>query len=293
MERISIIGSGRLAGALAIALSRADYRIDQVVYHINLPANLAPHLDAATAFVRLDELSAVDSDIAIISVADTAIAETAAAIARVLRPGSVLLHTSGALSSEILSAAVDRGVDIGSMHPLVSVSDQVAGADAFTGAYFCVEGTEKAAAAAHRMASSLKATAFSIESRFKPLYHAAAVLASGHLTTLFSAAVRSLSECGVAPDEARKILLPLAASALRNLRDQPPESALTGPFARADLEALDRHLESFDEAGLGRERTLYLELGLAALELAELGGGDAEKLADLRDAIKLAQGSAR
>ena len=78
--------------------------------------------------------------------------------------------------------------------------------------------------------------------------------------------------------------------ALLDHRAEVAQEALHGPRGgvaeRADGAALDllRDVE---------QQVDFRELGLAALELAELGGGDAEKLADLRDAIKLAQGSAR
>ena len=76
------------------------------------------------------------------------------------------------------------------MHPLVSVSDAFLGAERFAGVYFCIEGEAAAVAAATSLAISLGGKAFSIPTDSKPLYHAAAVTASGHLVAVTDAASR-------------------------------------------------------------------------------------------------------
>lgn len=290
MKTVSIIGPGRLGGALATALSRAGYSIDNLIYRSAPPSDkLLAEIKGRPRAVPFDEITTLDTGLILLTAPDTELEFIAGRIASKIAKGAVLLHTSGALSSSILAPAAARGIAAGSVHPLVSVSDPLAGAGNFAGAFFCVEGEAAAVDAAKEVVGALGGTPFSIETRFKPLYHASAVLASGHLTSLFSAAAEALSRCGVDPGEAQRILLPLAESAVSNLSKQDPAAALTGPFARTDIAAVERHLEAFDRAQLDTEKMIYLELGLRALELAERNGGDAGNIGRIRNAIKLAQ----
>ena len=80
----------------------------------------------------------------------------------------VILHTSGALSSEVLAPLVKLGFHTGSLHPLVSVSEPKAGAKALRGAFFCVEGDAVATRLSRRIVSDLGGTSFTIEARYKP-----------------------------------------------------------------------------------------------------------------------------
>lgn len=276
---------------MAIALSRAGFSIDNLVYRSREPSRaLLEKIEGGTSPVRLDELAELRSGVVLLTVADSELDAAVESIVSKIDGTAVLLHTSGALSSEVLKPAAKRGIATGSVHPLVSISDPISGAEYFRGAFFCVEGTAVAAAAAERLVHALGGKSFSIAAEYKPLYHAAAVLTSGHLTSLFSTAVRTLSACGLDASRAKEILLPLAESSISNLSRQPTAAALTGPFARTDPDAVERHLSAFDASGLEDEARIYLELGLESLRLAEENGGDGEKIDRMRNIIKLAQG---
>jgi predicted short-subunit dehydrogenase-like oxidoreductase (DUF2520 family) len=175
------------------------------------------------------------------------------------------------------------------MHPLVSVSDPVVGADRFRGAYFCIEGNDEAVAAASELAESLGGNPFSIETKFKPLYHASAVMACGHMVALIDAALEMLSRCGIESERAQDVLLPLIRSTIENLETQSPAEALTGTFARADADAFERHLLAFDDEVSGEIRDIYLLLGERSMDLAERRGADPEKVAELRSRISIAK----
>ncbi|MGI9037142.1 MAG: DUF2520 domain-containing protein, partial [Pyrinomonadaceae bacterium] len=123
---------------------------------------------------------------------------------------------------------------------------------------------------------------FSIPTEFKTLYHAAAVTASGHLTALFSVAIEMLADCGLPDAEAQKILFPLVGSTVKNLAAQTPAQALTGTFARADIETLRRHLETLRENVSPQMLEIYRQLGLRSLNLAVEQGANAEKLAEMK-----------
>jgi predicted short-subunit dehydrogenase-like oxidoreductase (DUF2520 family) len=174
------------------------------------------------------------------------------------------------------------------MHPLVSISDPVTGSENFQDAYFCIEGSEAGERAAASMVGSLGGRPFSIPSGQKPLYHASAVMASGHLVALIDIAVEMLGECGVDPESAKSILLPLIRTTVANLESKAPVEALTGSFARADTEAVERHLGAIgDDSPL--IRTVYLALGERSANLAATGGADVDAIRQLRESISIAK----
>ncbi|HYG82766.1 MAG TPA: DUF2520 domain-containing protein, partial [Pyrinomonadaceae bacterium] len=203
------------------------------------------------------------------------------------------LHASGALSSEALRALRGVGFATGSVHPLISVSDAVQGADSFESAFFCVEGEPRAARAARSIVRALGGRSFSIGAKDKALYHAAAVMASGHTTALFDIATEMLARCGLAERRARAILLPLLRSTLENLYTSAPAGALTGTFARADTATVRRHLASLRSQKMTDALAAYVLLGRRSLRLAEAAGASPEALKEISRALRKAEGERR
>jgi predicted short-subunit dehydrogenase-like oxidoreductase (DUF2520 family) len=281
---ISIVGAGRLGGALALALDRKNYRIASVVARRFETAERAAQLiKPQPEILTAENIAEIpSSDIVFITTPDPEIEPTAVRLAanRNFNSETIFLHTSGSLSSAVLSRLKNGGANTGSLHPLVSASDSSAGAERFAGAFFCVEGDAKAVEAAKQIVADLGGESFEINPEFKTLYHAAALMTAGHLVALFDVAAETLSRCGIEESEARRILLPLARSALGNLGRQTPAAALTGTFARADAETMRRHLESLstNETAL----RVYAELGKRSIELAREQGADNEKLEEMR-----------
>ena len=103
MHSISIIGIGRMGGALAIALSQRGYRIENLLHrssgNAGSVARLISPAPTLTPSVNAVELA---SDIFLITSADTEIEKIAAGLPNTVRAGSVILHTSGSLSSAVL-----------------------------------------------------------------------------------------------------------------------------------------------------------------------------------------------
>lgn len=283
---VSIVGAGRLGTALGRALAQKGYAVEAVAARSRRSARRAAALvltrPLALTDAELDRLP--PSDILFITTPDDAIADTAARIAAVStrRAGTrTALHASGALSSEVLHALSGAGFVAGSMHPLVSVSDARQGAESFASAFFCVEGEPRAARVARRLVRSLVGRSFSISADDKALYHAAAVMASGHTTALFDIAEEMLARCGLTERRARAVLLPLLRSTLDNLRDGTPAAALTGTFARADTKTVRRHLASLRSRRMTDALAAYVLLGRRSLLLAEAAGASPEALKEI------------
>jgi predicted short-subunit dehydrogenase-like oxidoreductase (DUF2520 family) len=270
-SEVSIVGTGRLGMALAIALAAEGYPIGSLVARRREAARRAAALlDVPSRVSALKELADRPAPgLLLIATPDDQIPRVVEALANLdweTHGTPTALHTSGALSAEQLAPLGEKGWSIGSVHPLVSVSEPKAGARLLREAFWCVEGDKQAIRLARALVRDLNGKSFSIESKKKPLYHAAAVMASGNVTALFDVATQMLVQCGLTARQARRVLLPLLSSAVNNLRETDPAHALTGTFARGDLETVKRHLAALehDEPTL----QIYRLLGRWSLEMA-------------------------
>jgi len=288
---VSIIGSGRLGTALAIALSASGYPIQAVVARRATTARKAATLVGRhTLALKVNELDLLPaSTVVLLTTPDDEIVDTAQRLAgarRSLVKGSIALHTSGALSSDVLEPLAGIGFHVGSLHPLVSVSDPGTGPANLRGAFYCIEGDVAAARVARAIVRDLKGRSFFIRARSKPLYHAAAVMASGHVVALFDLAAEMLAQCGLDPREAQRVLRPLLKSTVTNLLTADPASAMTGPFARGDSATVQRHLTVLRGPGLLVALHVYRALGVHALEMTKKHGVDAQILDKIRRALE-------
>jgi predicted short-subunit dehydrogenase-like oxidoreductase (DUF2520 family) len=291
MLKVSIIGVGRVGGALAIALSKKGFLIENLIVRNGETANrIAEIIEPKPKIAFEDTMSDINSDIVFITTQDSEIENAAKTLAgKIKNLEPIVFHTSGSLSSEILDPLKQTGCKTGSIHPLVSLSDPVLGAERFAGAYFCVEGDSQAVETAKEIVGALGGKAFSIETKHKTLYHAAAVTACGHLVALVDAAIEMLAKCGLSEDQAKETLLPLIKSTVENLEAQTTGEALTGTFARADVKTFEKHLQALDENASGEARAIYLQLGERSAHLAERQGANAENIREILAKISLAK----
>src|SRR5262249_27361211 len=155
---VAIIGAGRLGTALGRALSGAGYPVKMVVAKSGANARKAARSiqgnPLAVASAQLSTLSTnqfqllSQCNLILIATPDDLIEAVAAQVSSLFTtrsgerdaPGRrknrcVALHTSGALSSEVLKPLGSLGFATGSLHPLVSVSNPASGAKLFRDAY--------------------------------------------------------------------------------------------------------------------------------------------------------------
>jgi predicted short-subunit dehydrogenase-like oxidoreductase (DUF2520 family) len=304
---VVVIGAGRLGQALAVALQSSAYSIVALVARRRQKAEKAAALLEKTsgggvgqtslrplAFSANQLAELPQTELILITTPDDVIAETARKLSSVWtgqRPGQrrgTVLHTSGALSSEVLAPLAEQGFQTGSIHPLVSISDPVSGAAALHGAFFCLEGARKAKLLAEAIVRDLEGHSFTIKPENKALYHAAAVMAAPHLTALVDLAVAMLSACGLNKSKAQQVFMPLLQSTVNNLKTSSPQQALTGTFARGDVATVRRHLDALSGKDFAEARQVYKLLGLHSLQLAEKNGLDVKLLNAIRKLLRSA-----
>jgi predicted short-subunit dehydrogenase-like oxidoreductase (DUF2520 family) len=289
---VAIIGAGRLGPALGLALKSVGYEIEVVAAESASSATRSARAFGPKTLAlsghqmnrlspgqlpRLDRCSLV-----LIATPDDAIAKVAERLSEVFAakgiPGKaeharakkrVALHTSGAMAAEILKPMRSHGFAIGSLHPLVSISEARSGAELLTRGFFSVEGDRGAVRTARSIVSDLGGESFTIDSRRKALYHAAAVTASPHITALFDIAIDMLRVCGLNPRQAQRVLLPLVKSTVANLTIQEPARALTGTFKRGDVSTVQKHLAALQAANLTQALNAYVLLGQKSVSMVK------------------------
>jgi len=288
--KISIIGVGKLGGALAIALSRKDFELEHLFARDSQNANKIVELIESKPRIRpSEEFEEIYSDVVLITTQDFEIENVVRKLKENLRHKPTVFHTSGSLSSDVLKDLTVVGCKVGSIHPLVSVSDARLGAERFADAYFCVEGDDEAVKVGDQIVQRLGGKSFFINAEYKTLYHASATAACGHLVALLDVAIELLSKCGIEEGDAQKILLPLIKSTVENLETQSTIEALTGTVARADIKTLENHLETLEKNASKEAQEVYLQLAARSVHLAERQGANALNLEKIRGKLLLAK----
>lgn len=290
VDAITVVGPGRLGGALSLALSNSGTNTEEIVYRSRYRARaLAALLDPHPEIISIDKLKKIRSPILIIAVQDEEILKVVRLIAGSLDGVKTVFHTSGSMSSDVLDDMRSPRRSVASIHPLASISNWSDGQDRFKGSFFCVEGDAKAVRVGKRLVSQLGGRSISIDSAQKSLYHAAALTAAGHVTALFDIAVGFMIKTGVDRRIARRMLQPLLAGVSLNLANQDTDEALTGTYARADGDTMERHLKALRSAASDDELKVYLELALRSIDLAKQAGADVRRLARMRKSIIVAK----
>ncbi|MEW5761872.1 MAG: Rossmann-like and DUF2520 domain-containing protein [Bacillota bacterium] len=268
---VAVIGAGRAGSALALALAGAGYRVAGVASRTPASAaRLAGRL-GCPATTRPEEITRA-GNVVLIAVPDRAVGDVAADVAARggFGRGQKVLHVSGALPAEVLAPARAAGAAVGALHPLQTLAGTDDDVGALRGCYFAVEGDAAAVAVAEEMARDLGGIPFRLAPGSKPLYHAAACVASNYLVALLDLAARMAEACGLPREEAVRALLPLVEGTVANIRRLGVPGALTGPVSRGDVPTLRAHLAALaDHPGW---RTLYALLGRHTVAAARAQG---------------------
>jgi predicted short-subunit dehydrogenase-like oxidoreductase (DUF2520 family) len=273
---IAIIGAGKVGSALAILLQREGYEVAAVASRTAASAEAlaarlnCPALDSRDAAAR--------AGLVFITTPDREIAPVSAQIAAGggFKPGQIVAHTSGAHAAGELRGVREAGALALSIHPLQSFAELRAAMENLPGSYFALEGDEAAMPVARQVVDDLKGKCFTISAADKPLYHAAACIASNYLVSLMHFATFLYAGFGLGPREAFEALYPLVRGTVANISKVGPTAALTGPVARGDGNTIAGHIRAFKQ--LDPElRELYGRLGRYTVRVAREKGSITEE----------------
>lgn len=282
-----VIGPGVVGTALASLLKDRGYKLIGVVgRNQEKTSQVAQNLGCS--FTDQAENLTLLADIIFITTSDQAINSVVTDVAQKggFRPGHTVIHTSGALPSTILQPAKEQGAQVLSLHPLQSFASPEMAVSNLPGSFFTIEGDNGAYGLAEDMVRALEGNSFYIKEEDKPLYHAAACVASNFIVTLVDYAINLLALTGIPKEQGIKALQPLINGTVNNIKNLGTAKALTGPISRGDGETVNKHLQELQKKN-PEDRELYRQLGLYTINVAlHKGSINQEKARELKGILK-------
>ncbi|CUS98345.1 Predicted oxidoreductase, contains short-chain dehydrogenase (SDR) and DUF2520 domains [Candidatus Kryptobacter tengchongensis] len=242
---IAIIGAGRVGTLIAKFLSEIiGHRITAVISRSteSLQRFLKRVKVETTSISILDIPS--DVEVIFITTPDSAIrgvAENLCKLENLNFKNLVVYHTSGVLTSDVLSCLHWLGAEIGSLHPVYSISHFDYSIDEIKKIKFTLEGSRKIYDITKWIFYNFDFNIFPIEKSQKILYHIACVFASNYMISLLHAIDEILKKANLSIDN--KFLSPLIEISLKNADELGVVNALTGPIERGDIETVRLHLD--------------------------------------------------
>lgn len=239
---ITIVGPGSLGSSLALALKRAGYRIQEVVYRSDKKRAQQVARRCGAKAVSFDQ-ARFDADVLWICVGDREIEQTASVMAsRASLRGKTVFHASGALSSDELKPLKLEGASVAAVHPMMSFVRK--GDSELQGVSFALEGEGTAVRCASEIAIALGGTSFKLSKKDKPLYHALGAFSSPLIVAQLATAERIGRALGLKPEGTRKVIAPILRKTVDNYIEGGPAAAFSGPILRGDVETIRRNLNA-------------------------------------------------
>jgi predicted short-subunit dehydrogenase-like oxidoreductase (DUF2520 family) len=294
---LAFVGAGRVGSTLSQTLRWRGYVISAVYSRSPASAqHLAEKLNTRTAATPAE--AALSAQLTFLTVPDDVIVQVCEALAHHQDlTGRAVVHTSGVSSVELLSAARASGAWIGGLHPMIPILDMdLSHRMAFSVPWvseapdvtFGVEAeSEPLRSWLADIVRALNGVALWLRPQDRARYHAAGVIASNYLVTLFDEALHLLQSLGSGADEklVRQTLVHLVENTLQNIKAAGTVQALTGPIARGDAGTVRKHLEALEQED-AELAALYRLLGRRTTRLAAERGLDAEKLERIRQSLE-------
>jgi predicted short-subunit dehydrogenase-like oxidoreductase (DUF2520 family) len=263
---IAVIGAGRVGTALAVLLQRAGHRIAAVSGRSDTDERAAKYLPGVEV-LRFPE-AAQAAEVLLVGVPDARVEPITASLP--IRPGTAVVHLSGALGLDALSAAESHGALPVALHLLQTFPTVEAAIERVPGSAAAVTArTEEGFALGERLALDVGARPFRLADEQRPLYHAGAVLASNAVVALMGLAQQVFRDAGIVEPIER--FLPLTRASVDNTGELGPADALTGPVVRGDAATVERNLRALAERSPAA-LPAYVALSRAAADLAERSG---------------------
>jgi predicted short-subunit dehydrogenase-like oxidoreductase (DUF2520 family) len=238
---VGVVGAGRVGSALAAALGTAGHR---VVAASGVSEVSRRRAESLLPGVPLMEPAAVleRADLVLLTVPDDALPALVKGLAETgaVRPGQLVVHTSGRYGTAVLDPALRAGGLPLALHPAMTFTGTPVDVQRLVGCSFGVTAPGALRMAAEALVIEMGGEPEWIEEAARPLYHAALAIGANHLVTLVAQSMDLLKTAGVA--EPGRMLGPLLGAALDNAL-RSGDAALTGPVARGDAGTVTAHLQ--------------------------------------------------
>lgn len=269
MTQIGVIGVGRVGAVLAAALERAGHHITAVSGDSAASQRRAQELLPGVA-VRKPTAVARSCELLLVTVPDDMIANVALTLtdAGALRPGQIVVHTSGRHGLGVLAPIARAGAVPMALHPAMTFTGTKLDLERLPGCVFGVTADPQSFPVAQQLVAQMGGTFMELPEAKRSLYHAGLAHGANHLVTLVTQAMEVLASAGA--NDPAATLRPLLQAALDNALASG-DAALTGPIVRGDVNTVAAHL---DELKQHRPATIgsYVALAQATANRAALDG---------------------
>lgn len=232
--KVAILGTGNVAWHLAPALEEAGHTVTEVYGRdLSKIQQVTKRLYTTEAKTDLD-FSDSEAEIFILAVSDQAISELADEV--ILPEDSILVHTSGAVSLDILgySSASYTGI----FYPLQTFTrDREIN---FEDVPFLLESEDGTTLQKlKKLANSLSPLQYVVKSKDRMALHVAAVFASNFSNHMLRLAEEIMARKGLDYE----MLKPLIIETISKSLELGAKKAQTGPAVRSDFNTLDAHYQ--------------------------------------------------
>jgi predicted short-subunit dehydrogenase-like oxidoreductase (DUF2520 family) len=266
---VSVVGPGNWGSSLAYALQDSGVPLPEVIVSRSSTVDYGKRARALPR-VTLDRAQ-LEADVLWLCVPDAAIAQVArrlvqrAAARGSTLKGQIVVHSSGALSGQALSAAAPlsaaarAGASVASVHPVMSFPTRTP--VPLQGVPFGIEADAAGRRILNSIVRQIGGRPFAINASSKALYHVVGVLSSPLLVSHLVAAQQVAALAGLSRTQARRIIEPITRATLDNVFRRGAGKSFSGPIARADLETIRLHLQALEPhpmlAGVYRSLALF------------------------------------
>ncbi|MFD8712131.1 Rossmann-like and DUF2520 domain-containing protein [Streptomyces anulatus] len=242
---VGVVGAGRVGPALAASLQLAGHRPVAVSGVSDASRRRAAELLPDVPVVEPAEVLA-RADLVLLTVPDDVLPTLVEGLAETgaVRPGQLLVHTSGRYGARVLDPALRAGALPLALHPAMTFTGTAVDVQRLAGCSFGVTAPQELRLAAEALVIEMGGEPEWIAEESRPLYHAALALGANHLVTLVAQSMELLAKAGVAAPD--RMLGPLLGAALDNAL-RSGDAALTGPVARGDAGTVAAHIGELRE----------------------------------------------
>ncbi|MFT4188570.1 MAG: DUF2520 domain-containing protein [Aeromicrobium sp.] len=233
---LGVVGSGRVGAVLGARLRAAGHPVVGVSARSGASQLRAGTLLPGVPVAEPAEVVAA-CDVLLLAVPDDALEAVAAELAPHVRPGQLVLHTSGRHGRAVLAAMAAAGARTAAFHPAMTFTGSHVDLDRGCVMGLTAEPADRAEVA--ELAQAVGGTPVWIAEADRVVYHAALAHGANHIVTVVNQAMDLLRSIGVSDPSA--VLEPLLSAALTNTLAYG-DAALTGPVARGDVGTVREHV---------------------------------------------------
>jgi predicted short-subunit dehydrogenase-like oxidoreductase (DUF2520 family) len=174
----------------------------------------------------------------------------------------LFIHFSGSKSLKILNSAQDAGYSTVSIHPMKSFASIENSIKTLKNTIFGLTYSDEISKKISLyIIKILGGIALEVNDDKKPLYHAAACVASNYLVSLINYAAKIYKCIGIEGKDSLDGIISLSEGTLENIKNMGTKKSLTGPIARGDIGTLEEHMANFYKYCKIEDINLYKVLG--------------------------------